>query len=167
MLRLAAGRLTALSCRAPALLRPALAPQAVRRPCMPLSNVVLRATSRCCSGAAASGDGGKKEEAPSQPVQVYEGAKNKVVTTIKKVSIGNLAFAILSTPLLQYITAATGSPGKGVAMSSLVRAAGTFITARARAWTRATACRPCTGPVLALPTLGSLSFPRRCAALLP
>ena len=79
---------------------------------MPLPDTVLRATSRCCSGAAASGDGGKQEEAPSQPVHVYEGAKNKVVTTIKKVSIANLGFAVLSTPLLQYITAATGNPGR-------------------------------------------------------
>lgn len=72
-----------------------------------------------CSGSSSADDDAKKQ-ASSGPVHVYEGAKNKVVQTLKKVSVANLGFAVLSTPLLQYITAATGNPGKGVAMSALV-----------------------------------------------
>ena len=123
MLRLAAraGPLSSvLRCGAPALLRPALATRAVR-PCVPIP--VLRAASRCCSGTAAGGGDSGKKEADDKVFegQVFEGAKNKVVTTIKKVSIANLGFAIASVPVLQYITAASGNPGKGVAMSALVR----------------------------------------------
>lgn len=51
---------------------------------------------------------------------VYDGAKNKIVTTLKKLSIANLGFAVGSVPLLQYITAAQGAAGKGTAMSSLL-----------------------------------------------
>ena len=35
-------------------------------------------------------------------------------------SIGNLAFALASAPLLHYITSAMGQSGKGVAMSTLL-----------------------------------------------
>ena len=120
MLRLArAGPLSsALRCGAPALLRPALATRAVR-PCVPMP--MLHTATRCCSGAAASDTGKKEEDAKVFEGQVFEGAKNKVVTTIKKVSIANLGFAIASAPILQYITAASGNSGKGVAMSALVR----------------------------------------------
>ena len=51
---------------------------------------------------------------------MYEGAKNQIVKTLKKLSVANLGFAVASAPLLQYITAATGSSGKGVAMSGLL-----------------------------------------------
>jgi len=53
-------------------------------------------------------------------MMVYEGAKNKIVTTLKMASIANLGFALASAPLLQYITAASGASGKGVAMSGLL-----------------------------------------------
>ena len=51
---------------------------------------------------------------------LYEGAKNKIVKSLKTVSIANLGFAVASAPLLQYITAASGNSGKGVAMSGLL-----------------------------------------------
>ena len=51
---------------------------------------------------------------------IFEGGKNKIVTTLKKLSIANLTFALAGTPLLQYITSATGNPGKGMAMSGLL-----------------------------------------------
>ncbi len=57
---------------------------------------------------------------PPQSTTVYEGAKNKIVMTLKLASIANLGFAVASVPLLQYITAATGNEGKGVAMSALL-----------------------------------------------
>jgi hypothetical protein len=74
---------------------------------------------------------------------MFEGAKNKIVKTLKLASIANLGFAVASgtpalapcqrricrslalcaratVPLLQYITAASGASGKGVAMSMLL-----------------------------------------------
>jgi hypothetical protein len=51
---------------------------------------------------------------------VYDGAKNKVVGTLKMLSVANLGFALASAPIIQYITAAAQMPGKGVAMSSLL-----------------------------------------------
>tara|TARA_B110001452_G_C15190622_1_gene413412 strand:+ start:576 stop:983 length:408 start_codon:yes stop_codon:yes gene_type:complete len=39
---------------------------------------------------------------------------------LKKVSIANLGFALASTPLLQYITSASGQGGKGAVMSALL-----------------------------------------------
>ncbi|KAL3931939.1 MAG: hypothetical protein SGPRY_000912 [Prymnesium sp.] len=51
---------------------------------------------------------------------IFEGGKNKIVGTLKKLSIANLGFALASAPLLQYITSASGSPGKGIAMSGLL-----------------------------------------------
>ena len=62
-------------------------------------------------------------EAKPQPPEagmLYEGAKNKIVKSLKTVSIANLGFAVASAPLLQYITAASGNSGKGVAMSGLL-----------------------------------------------
>ena len=53
-------------------------------------------------------------------MRVYDGAKNKVVQTLKKLSVANMAFALGSAPLIQYITSASGMGGKGVAMSSLL-----------------------------------------------
>lgn len=70
-----------------------------------------------------SSDAAAKEDSPpanGAPALVYEGAKNKIVLSLKKVSIGNLGFAVASMPILQYITSASGSPGKGVAMSALL-----------------------------------------------
>ena len=67
---------------------------------------------RFCSGRPAD-DG-------SEPVLLYEGAKNKIVKTIKMVSIANLGFAIGACPVLHYVTSMAGSPGKGIAMSGLV-----------------------------------------------
>ena len=46
--------------------------------------------------------------------------QNKIVKTIKTVSIANLGFALFSAPIMQYVTAQMGAPGKGVAMSALL-----------------------------------------------
>ena len=42
------------------------------------------------------------------------------LTTLKRLSVANLGFAVAAAPLLQYITNATGAPGKGVAMSAVL-----------------------------------------------
>ena len=64
---------------------------------------------------------GKAEAAPDdssssakseEPALVYEGAKNKIVRTLKTLSIANLAFAVAATPILQYITAASGNSAR-------------------------------------------------------
>lgn len=79
---------------------------------------------RWCSGGAAPTEEKaappEDKEPPTGPNHIYEGAKNKVVKTIKTVSIANLGFAVASAPLLQYITQLSGNPGKGIAMSSLL-----------------------------------------------
>ena len=51
---------------------------------------------------------------------IFEGGKTKAVTTLKRLSVANLGFAVGAAPLLQYITNATGAPGKGVAMSAVL-----------------------------------------------
>ena len=71
---------------------------------------------RLCSTEAKPAEAAEEKE-----VLVYEGAKNKIVMTLKKLSIANLGFAVMSAPVLQYITSAAGAGGKGVAMSGLVR----------------------------------------------
>ena len=109
----AAARAPALLCgRAPSLLRPALAPSPLHRGCVGL---------RFGSGKAEEAPKAEAAAEATAPVLVYEGAKNKIVTTLKMASIANLGFALSSVPILQYITQATGNPGKGAAMSSLVR----------------------------------------------
>jgi len=52
-----------------------------------------------------------------------------MVTTMKRVSIGNLTFAITATPLLLYATQIGGAPGSGIAMSALLLAFGGGTTA--------------------------------------
>jgi hypothetical protein len=81
---------------------------------------VARPVVRFCSGKSEAEDMSTAEE-PETSVLLYEGAKNKIVKTIKMVSIANLGFALAACPILQYITALSGTPGKGVAMSGLVR----------------------------------------------
>ena len=49
---------------------------------------------------------------------IFEGGKT-AVTTLKKLGVANLGFAVAAAPLLQYITNA-GAPGKGVAMSAVL-----------------------------------------------
>ena len=78
----------------------------------------LLARSRC--SAAAPPPPANEPAAAPEPALMYEGAKNKIVGTIKKVSIANLGFAVVSSPLLYVATNAMGSPGKGIAMSSLL-----------------------------------------------
>ena len=78
---------------------------------------------RPCSGTsteAKAQEGEANVQESKEPVIVFEGAKNQVVQTLKKVSVANLGFAIASTPILHYITAQMGSPGKGTAMSALL-----------------------------------------------
>lgn len=62
----------------------------------------------------------KKDDEPTEPQLVYEGAKNQIVGKLKKLSVANLAFAVVSAPIIQYITSAADMAGKGVAMSSLL-----------------------------------------------
>ena len=110
----------------PSLVRCALAPS-LRAP-------VLASPLRATTISGLRFGSGRAEEPPkeepaaatasTEPVHVYEGAKNKIVSTLKKLSVANLGFALAAAPLLQYITAATGNSGKGVAMSALVRSAG-------------------------------------------
>jgi hypothetical protein len=57
---------------------------------------------------------------PEKEELIFEGGKTQVVKTLKRLSIANLGFALASTPLLYYITNATGHGGKGMAMSSLL-----------------------------------------------
>ena len=52
-----------------------------------------------------------------------------MVTTMKRVSIGNLSFAITATPLLLYATQVGGAPGSGIAMSAVLLAFGGGTTA--------------------------------------
>ena len=56
--------------------------------------------------------------------RVFTGPKAGLVTTMKRVSIANLSFAVTSAPLLYYITNLAGTPVKGVAMSALLLAFG-------------------------------------------
>jgi len=124
----AARQSSALRCRAPALTRFALAsPRTTLSSnilCSPALLQQQHMQQRWCSGGAAPTEekaAPPEDKEPSTgPNHVYEGAKNKVVKTIKTVSIANLGFAVASAPLLQYITQLSGSPGKGIAMSSLL-----------------------------------------------
>ena len=93
----------------------------VSRPCVVRSVLPPRChapsllqTARACSSTP---DGGAAEE---KPKVLYEGAKNKLVATLKTVSIANLGFALSSAPILHYITSMSGQSGKGIAMSSLL-----------------------------------------------
>lgn len=107
-------RLASASAAAPGLRRGVLALGPA--PTLRLGAPRLLARSRCSGAAAPAED----EPPAAEPPLIYEGAKNKIVATIKKVSIANLGFAIASTPLLYVATNAMGSPGKGIAMSSLL-----------------------------------------------
>lgn len=77
----------------------------------------LLQTARACSSTPDVSAAPAEEE---KPKVLYEGAKNKLVATLKKVSIANLGFAVTSAPVLQYITSMSGQSGKGVAMSALL-----------------------------------------------
>ena len=112
--------------RAPALLRSAETPSASPL-CRALAPSI--ASSRCAGASvyrfcSSQPDQPRESEAPpsDKPALVYEGAKNKIVITLKTLSIANLGFAVVSAPILQYITAAHGNSGKGTAMAALVRA---------------------------------------------
>ena len=64
-----------------------------------------------------------------KPSLLFEGTKASMVTTMKRVSIGNLSFAVTASPLLLYATQIAGAPGSGVAMSCLLLAFGGGTTA--------------------------------------
>jgi len=51
---------------------------------------------------------------------LFDGPKAKLVRTMKMVSIANLSFAIISSPILYAVTSASGAPAKGIAMSALL-----------------------------------------------
>jgi len=71
-----------------------------------------------------------EEEQPALPAGVlFEGPKASLVSTMKKVSIANLSFAVVSSPIIYAATLASGAPGKGIAMSALLLAFGGGTTA--------------------------------------
>ena len=49
--------------------------------------------------------------------------------TMKMVSVGNLSFACISSPLIYVATSMSGAPGKGIAMSALLLSFGGGTTA--------------------------------------
>ena len=61
--------------------------------------------------------------------RLFEGPKGKLVTTMKRVSIANLSFAVISAPVLYFVTSLADAPAKGIAMSVLLLTFGGFTTA--------------------------------------
>ena len=106
MLARVVGRAQLRSCAAP-LRRSLPCPAVARRLCTPAEAPAEEAK-------PASFIGGDEEKL------IYTGGQNKAVVMLKKVSIANLGFAVASTPVLQYITQATGQGGKGAVMSGLL-----------------------------------------------
>ena len=84
---------------------------------LPLRAPALR---RCLCSEAPKAPEPEPEPAPEVPKLLFSSPKEKMVKTIKMVSIGNLMFGVAATPLLYYITSMVGSGGKGIAMSSLI-----------------------------------------------
>jgi len=71
-----------------------------------------------------------EEKVPdTEPHLLFEGPKASLVRTMKLVSVSNLGFAIVSSPILYYATSAAGAPGKGIAMSALLLTFGGGTTA--------------------------------------
>ena len=106
-----------------ALVRPSLASPLLRPSASALRcnapTIARFAQPRCFLSTEAAAEPKPAED--ERPKLVYEGAKNKIVSTLKRLSVANLGFALASAPILHYITSAHGASGKGVAMSSLVR----------------------------------------------
>ena len=97
------------------------APSALLRPVArpPLSRALCSAPPK--DGAAPA--------AEAETKVLFIGSKNRMVSTLKKLSIANLGFAGASAPLLYYITSATGGGGKGIAMSAILLTFGGATTA--------------------------------------
>ena len=74
--------------------------------------------------SAKAGEDATPPAADEAPVCLFEGPKGSLVTTMKRVSIANLTFALVSSPIICAATQAGGAPGKGIAMSALLLAFG-------------------------------------------
>merc|ERR1712087_709453 len=115
--------MTSACVRAVCLRKPLLAcasqlrvPVASARPCI---SHTLRAV---CTSTPLSKSHEPTKDAPQEetPSLLFTGGKNQMVKYLKKASIANLGFAFSAAPLLHYITSATGSGGKGIAMSAIL-----------------------------------------------
>ena len=82
---------------------------------------------RCLSGNSEPPP--PEKPAALTPQLVFEGPKASLVRTMKVVSVANLTFAMISSPLLCYVTNLADAPGKGVAMSILLLSFGGGTTA--------------------------------------
>jgi len=101
-------------------------PLAAARPCLSSRTVRAFCTSEPNKEAAPAEAAPAQEEAPTL---LFTGGKNQMVKYLKKASILNLGFAISAAPLLHYITSASGSGGKGIAMSAILVSFGGITTA--------------------------------------
>lgn len=79
-----------------------------------------------CTAAAPEGESSAvRDELPDEePRLLFEGPKSQTVRTMKMVSVGNLSFACISSPLIVISTQIGGAPATGIAMSSLLLAFG-------------------------------------------
>ena len=77
-----------------------------------------------CTAAAPEGESsaGTPDELPDEapPRLLFEGPKSQTVRTMKMVSVGNLSFACISSPLIVISTQIGGAPATGIAMSALL-----------------------------------------------
>ena len=76
-----------------------------------------------CTAAAPEGESSAAtpDEPPDeQPRLLFEGPKSQTVKTMKMVSVGNLSFACISSPLIVISTQIGGAPATGIAMSALL-----------------------------------------------
>lgn len=87
----------------------------------------VRATAGSWSRHCSTSPKAEEPPAPEEekgPVVLFEGAKADIVKHLKKVSIGNVALAITTSPVLQYYAG-----GKGILMSGLFLSFGLGTTA--------------------------------------
>ena len=71
-----------------------------------------------CTAAAPEGE--SSAGTPDEPRLLFEGPKSQTVRTMKMVSVGNLSFACISSPLIVISTQIGGAPATGIAMSALL-----------------------------------------------
>lgn len=79
-----------------------------------------------CTAAAPEGESSAVRDEPpdEEPRLLFEGPKSQTVRTMKMVSVGNLSFACISSPLIVISTQIGGAPATGIAMSALLLAFG-------------------------------------------
>ena len=75
-----------------------------------------------CTAAAPEGERSTVPDEPpdEEPRLLFEGPKSQTVRTMKMVSVGNLSFACISSPLIVISTQIGGAPATGIAMSALL-----------------------------------------------